>query len=46
MRATTARGAPYCNRYAFAFRFTDGQIREAYELLDSLSFQRQQAQER
>ena len=44
MRATTARGTPYRNRYAFAFRFADGQIREAYELLDSLSFQRQQEQ--
>ena len=42
MRAITSRGAPYINRYAFAFRFTDGRIREAYELLDSLSFQRQQ----
>lgn len=41
LRATTARGEPYENRYAFGFRFRDGQISEAWELLDSLHFERQ-----
>lgn len=35
MTGTTKAGAPYENRYAFAMRFRDGQIVEAWELLDS-----------
>jgi len=35
MTATTRSGGPYENRYAFAMRFRDGQIVEAWELLDS-----------
>jgi hypothetical protein len=35
MTGTTARGKPYQNRYAFAVRFRDGRIVEAWELLDS-----------
>ena len=41
IRATTARGTPYSNRYAFGFRFRDGRISEAWELLDSLHFESQ-----
>lgn len=41
LRATSARGEPYENRYAFGFRFRDGQIDEAWELLDSIHFERQ-----
>lgn len=44
IRAITAKGAPYENRYAFGFRFEDGRIREVWELLDSLHFQTQQEQ--
>jgi ketosteroid isomerase-like protein len=35
MTGTTARGKPYANRYAFALRFRDGRVIEAWELLDS-----------
>jgi ketosteroid isomerase-like protein len=41
IRATTAHDHPYSNRYAFGFRFRDGKICEAWELLDSASFQKQ-----
>jgi len=43
LRARTARGEPYSNRYAFGFRFREGRICEAWELLDSLRFQKQMA---
>lgn len=39
--ATTAKGRPYANRYAFGFRFDDGRIIEAWELLDSVHFESQ-----
>lgn len=42
MRARLPSGAPYDNRYAFAFRFADDAIREIFELLDSVHFERQQ----
>ena len=35
MTGTTLRGKRYENRYAFAMRFRDGQVIEAWELLDS-----------
>jgi ketosteroid isomerase-like protein len=38
LRARTARGKPYGNRYAFAFRFRDGRICEVWELLDTAHF--------
>lgn len=41
MRATTASGGPYENRYAFGFRFADDLIIEAWELLDSIHFENQ-----
>jgi ketosteroid isomerase-like protein len=41
IRAVLAKGGPYENRYAFAFRFADGRIREVFELLDSLHFRQQ-----
>ncbi|MBJ19345.1 MAG: nuclear transport factor 2 family protein [bacterium] len=41
MRATTAKGSPYSNRYAFGFRFRDGAICEVWELLDSVHFESQ-----
>jgi ketosteroid isomerase-like protein len=41
LQATTARGQPYSNRYAFGFRLREGRICEAWELLDSLAFQEQ-----
>jgi ketosteroid isomerase-like protein len=41
MHATTAKGGPYSNRYAFGFRFREGQICEAWELLDSVHFESQ-----
>ncbi len=41
LRATTARGEPYENRYAFGFRFREERIAEAWELLDSIHFERQ-----
>ncbi len=43
LRARTVHGKPYANRYAFAFRFREGRIREAWELLDSVAFQKQMA---
>lgn len=43
IRATTAAGVPYENRYSFGFRLREGQICEVWELLDSLHFQAQQA---
>ena len=43
LQARTAHGSPHSNRYAFGFRFRDGRICEAWELLDSVSFQKQQA---
>jgi len=43
LRARTARGNPYENRYAFGFRLRGGLICEAWELLDSLHFQAQQS---
>ncbi|HPG26801.1 MAG: nuclear transport factor 2 family protein [Spirochaetaceae bacterium] len=45
LHARTARGRPYSNRYAFGFRFREGRICEAWELLDSVHFQKQQAAE-
>ena len=41
IRATTVAGKPYSNRYAFGFRFEDGLIAEAWELLDSVHFESQ-----
>jgi ketosteroid isomerase-like protein len=41
MSATTAKDAPYSNRYAFGFRFAEGRIIEVWELLDSVHFERQ-----
>lgn len=41
LRARTIHGRPYSNRYAFGFRFQDGRIREAWELMDSVRFQKQ-----
>ncbi len=41
LRARTVHGRPYANRYAFGFRFRDGLICEAWELLDSVRFQQQ-----
>jgi ketosteroid isomerase-like protein len=41
LNATTAAGTPYSNRYAFGFRFRDGLITEAWELLDSVHFESQ-----
>ncbi len=38
MRARTAKGADYQNRYAFAFRFRDGRICAVWELLDTAHF--------
>jgi ketosteroid isomerase-like protein len=38
LRARTARGKPYGNRYAFAFRFRAGRICEVWELLDTAHF--------
>ena len=35
MTGTTKSGKPYANRYAFAMRFRDGRVIEAWELLDS-----------
>jgi len=35
MTGLTARGKPYANRYAFALRFRDARVVEAWELLDS-----------
>jgi ketosteroid isomerase-like protein len=43
LRARTAQGKPYENRYAFGFRFRGGRICEAWELMDSVSFQKQMA---
>jgi ketosteroid isomerase-like protein len=43
LRAKTAKGQPYQNRYAFGFRFRDGRICEAWELMDSVLFQKQMA---
>jgi ketosteroid isomerase-like protein len=41
LRARTAHGKPYANRYAFGFRFRDGRISEVWELLDSAHFKKQ-----
>jgi len=35
MTGTTKSGKPYRNRYAFAVRFREGRVIEAWELLDS-----------
>src|SRR5262245_3503983 len=35
MTGTTKSGKPYANRYAFAMRFREGRVIEAWELLDS-----------
>ena len=35
MTGTTKSGKPYANRYAFAMRFRDGRVIEAWEVLDS-----------
>ena len=43
LRARTIHGKPYANRYAFGFRFREGRICEAWELLDSVAFQEQMA---
>ena len=39
--ALTIHDQPYSNRYAFGFRFRQGRICEAWELLDSLRFRDQ-----
>lgn len=41
LRATTVDGNPYSNRYAFGFRYEDGRIAEAWELMDSKFFETQ-----
>jgi len=42
IRAIAAKsGAAYENRYAFAFRFESGRIREVFELVDSLQLTKQ-----
>ena len=41
LHATTAKGAAYANRYAFGFRYAQGRIVEAWELLDSAHFEAQ-----
>ena len=38
MRARTAKGSDYQNRYAFAFRFRNGAICDVWELLDTAHF--------
>ncbi|MBW2427049.1 MAG: nuclear transport factor 2 family protein [Deltaproteobacteria bacterium] len=43
LKARTARGEPYSNRYAFGFRFQEGRICEVWELMDSVRFQKQMA---
>jgi ketosteroid isomerase-like protein len=43
LKARTAQGEPYSNRYAFGFRFQEGRIREVWELMDSVRFQKQMA---
>jgi ketosteroid isomerase-like protein len=44
LNARTVRGRPYGNRYAFGFRFREGRICEAWELLDSLCFRQQMSE--
>lgn len=41
LRARTAHGRPYSNRYAFGFRLRGGLVCEAWELMDSVRFQKQ-----
>ena len=41
LRATTKRGMPYENAYAFFARIVDGKLAEVWEMMDTVRFQEQ-----